>query len=425
MPSRLPGCFCSAGLAAGLGIVVVVIAAAPAGAREEEDAEPDALPVVVEFPDYSPVRAWNGLGRFVELARGAGIAVDVVRASEVRWEPTGTLVFVFPDKAPDGPALREFVAAGGRVLVADDFGFGVEALGPLGILRVSAPRETGGAFRGSASFPIAVPTGRHPALEGVGAVVTNHPAALGVGPEGRCLLSFLAPPPACLLAEVERGYGVALALADPSVFIDMMLEAGGNRRLAEGLLRHLTGNRRARITLVVPEDAWAAARPGGAEAAGARAAIRRWLARLSEVLAAAPPWLWLGAGLALFLWAAAGRVRTPSREDFQPPRLLHAERPEGSTAYPGPGAGEAWTAFASEAVDAMHAATTRRLEDVSARLLAERKAGGGLRRRMRLRLERSRLAGLQRRLREAGDDAAGAPGISRLRKLASEFERSA
>ncbi|MBI5486815.1 MAG: DUF4350 domain-containing protein [Deltaproteobacteria bacterium] len=404
--------------------LAAAFAAAPARAQEEKDAEPDVLPGAAEVPDYAPVRAWNGLGRFVELARGAGIAVDVVKADEVKWEPTGTLVFVFPDRAPDGPALRDFVAAGGRVLVADDFGLGADALGPLGILRVSAPSETGSAFRGNGAFPIAVPVEPHPTLEGVGAVVTNHPAALGLGPGVRCLLAFLAPPPACLLAEVERGYGTALALADPSVLIDLMLEADGNRRLAVGLLRHLTANRRARLTLVVPEDAWAAVRPEGAEAAGTRAAIRRWLAKFSEVLAGAPPWLWLAAGVALFLWAAAGRVRTPSREDFQPPRLLHAERPEGATAYPGPGAGEAWAAFSTEAVDAMHAATTRKLEDVSARLAAERKGGGSLRRRMRLRLARSRLAGLQRRLREAGDDAAGAPGISRLRKLASDFERS-
>ena len=331
------------------------------GARaqeEEKDAEPDVLPLAVELPDYTPARAWNGLGRFVELARRMGITVELVTADGVKYEPSGTLVFAFPDTAPD---------------------------------------RTSSAFRQDPAFPIALPSERHPALDGVGAVVTNHPAALGLGPEGRCLLSFLAPPPACLLAEVERGYGTALALADPSVLIDLMLEADGNRRLASGLLRHLTANRLPRITLIVPREAWEAARPVPPEGAGARAAVRRWLAKASEVLAAAPPWLWFVAGLGLFAWAAAGRVRAPSRDDFQPPRLLHADRPESVTAYPAPAGGDAWSAFSLEAVDAMHAAVTRRREEVSARLEAERRSGGGLRRRMRLRLEGALLSRLQRR----------------------------
>jgi hypothetical protein len=394
-----------------------------AARAETEDAEPDVLPGAEELPDYSPVRAWNGMGRFVELAQSLGLRVELVRADRVALDPTQNLVLVFPDTAPDGVALRAFVDAGGRLLVADDYGFGSSALAPLGMLRVDGPTAPSIAFRGDPALPIAVPTMRHPALEGVGAVVTNHPAALGPGPGAHCLLAFYAPPPACLLAETELGFGTALALADPSVLIDLMLQVDGNRRLAEGLLRYLTTNRRAVLTLALPADAFALAQPPDREGTGLRAAVRRWLARLSEPLAAAPPWFWLIVGLVLLVVAAVSRIRAPSREDYARPRLLHALRPGPSTAYPTPATPELWRAFAQEALDLMHETVARRHDDVSSRLDAARKAGTGLRRVLRLRLERARWASLQRRVRAAGDDLSALPSFDRLRRLAEEFVR--
>ena len=394
-----------------------------AARAETEDAEPDVLPGTEELPDYSPVRAWNGLGRFVELAQSLGLRVEFVRADRVALDPTLNLVLVFPDTAPDGVALRAFVEAGGRLLVADDYGFGSSALAPLGMLRVDGPTAPSIAFRGDSALPIAVPTMRHPVLEGVGAVVTNHPAALGPGPGAHCLLAFYAPPPACLLAETELGFGTALALADPSVLIDLMLQVDGNRRLAEGLLRYLTTNRRAVLTLALPADAFAVAQPPDGEGTGLRAAVRRWLARLSEPLAAAPPWFWLIVGLALLVVAAVSRIRAPSREDYARPRLLHVLRPGPSTAYPTPATPELWRAFAQEALDLMHESVARRHDDVSSRLDAARKMSTGLRRVLRLRLERARWASLQRRIRAAGDDLSALPSLDRLRRLAEEFVR--
>jgi hypothetical protein len=410
-------------VAAGLILLAMLLPAGSARA-EEADAEPDVLPMAEEQPDYAPLRIWNGLGRFVELARGLGIAIDFASADAVTWDPSTTVIFVFPERAPDSVALGEFVAAGGRLLVADDYGMGASALATLGVLRVSAPDMPEVAFRGNPAFPIAAPTMHHPALDGVGAVVTNHPAALGIGSGGRCLLAFFAPPPACLLAEVDVGYGVALALADPSVLIDQMLVVEGNRRLAEGLLRYLTANRRPRILLVLPPDAWATVRPPPVGGEGLRATVRRWLAGLSEPLAAAPPWFWLLAGVALLVWAALGRIRAPASEDFAPPRLLHEERPGPALAYPRPERPELWRPFAQEAVDVMHAAVSRRLDEVSERLGRASRTGEGLRARMRLRLERSRLRSLQRRLRASGDDAADAPAERRLRRLAEDFLRT-
>ena len=391
---------------------------------EETDAEPDVLSLEEEVPDFAPVRAWNGLGRFVELARGLGLAVEFVSLDHLTFDPSLNLILVYPDRAPDGVALRDFVAAGGRLLVADDYGLGASALAPLGMTRVAGPTAPSVAFRGNPDLPVAVPKGPHPALEGVGAVVANHPAAFGAGPGGRCLLAFFAPPPACLLAEVDLGYGVALALADPSVLIDLMLQVEGNRRLAEGLLRYLTVNRRAQITLALPPEAWAVVRPAEPGGTGAAAAVRRWLARVSEPLAAAPPWFWLLVGDTALLLAVSSRIRIPAREDLARPRLLHAERSGPSTTYPSPATPEAWSSFAQDALDLMHGALSRKLAEAEERANAARRGGAGLRRRLRLGFAQLRLSSLQRRLRAAGDEGSGGPSLERMRRLAEDFLRT-
>ena len=391
---------------------------------DEADASPDVLLEAQEAPDYAPVRAWNGLGRFVELARAQGIAVDLVPQDALPLDPATSLILVYPETAPDGSALTAFVEAGGRLLVADDYGLGAGALASLGLLRVAGPTLPGAAFRGDPDFPVAVPLTTHPVLEGVGAVVTNHPAALGVGPGGRCLLAFHAPPPACLLAEASRGYGTALALADPSVLIDLMLEVDADRRLAEGLLRYLTQNRRARIALALPAAAWAAVQPPPAEGTGWQAALRRWITRLSEPLAEAPPWLWALLALAGLLLAAAPWLRPPTREDLAPPRLLHWDRGRPVTAWPPPHVPEAYAAFAGEAVERMHERIVERRSAAERRLREARRDRARFGRLFRLRLERSRLVGLERRLRVAADDAGAAPGVERLRRLAQEFAKA-
>ena len=401
----------------------VLLATAPARS-EEADASPDVLLEGQEAPDYTPLRVWNGLGRFVELARAEGIAVAFVPQDPLPLDPASALILIYPETAPDGAALEAFVDAGGRLLVADDYGLGAGALAPLGLLRVAGPTAPAAAFRGNPDFPVAVPLAPHPALEGVGAVVTNHPAALGAGPGGRCLLAFHAPPPACLLAEASHGYGTALALADPSVLIDLMLEVDGNRRLAEGLLRYLTANRRPRIVVALPAAAWAVVQPPPAEGTGWRAALRRWIARLSEPLASAPAWLWALLALSGLLLAAAPWLRPPTREDLEPPHLLHWDRGRPATAWPPPAVPEAYAAFAREAVERMHERIVERRSAAEQRLREARRGRARFGRRFRLRLERFQLVGLERRLRLAADDAGAAPGVERLRRLAQEFAQA-
>jgi len=408
------------GAAAAFGLALL---AAPALRAGEEDASVRAPTEESDAPDYAPRRAWNGLGRFVELARSLGISVSFVPQEPLPLDPAIALVLVYPETSPDSTALAGYVEAGGRVLVADDYGFGAGALAPLGVLRVAAPAAPRAAFRGDPDFPIAEPRVVHPVLHGVDAVVTNHPAALGAGPGGRCLLAFHAPPPACLLAEASRGYGTALALADPSVLIDLMLDVEGNRRLAEGLLRYLTTNRPPRIALALPAAAWASARPPPIERAGWRSALRRWCTALSEPLAAAPTWLWAVLALAALLVAAAPRMRLPSRDDLGPPRLLHGESARPVTAWPPPSVPEAYAAFAREAVERMHERAVERRNLAERRLREARRAGAPLARRLRLRLERFRRIALERRLRAVADDATTVPRVEQLRRLADEFVR--
>ncbi|NMC68667.1 MAG: hypothetical protein GYA57_01215 [Myxococcales bacterium] len=114
-------------------------------------------------------------------------------------------------------------------------------------------------------------------------------------------------------------------------------------------------------------------------------------------------------------------MRPPTRDDLAPPRLLHWERTRPATAWPPPSVPEAYAAFAREAVERMHERVVERRGAADRRLREARRDGVPLARRLRLRLERFRLAALERRLRIAADDAAAVPGVERLRRLADEF----
>jgi hypothetical protein len=406
-----------------LPFAVLLCWTAPATA-EEPDTGPDAWLVEQrETADYAPLPAWNGLGRFVDTARGLGLGVEFAPASRLPVDPSLNLVVVFPDAAPDDAALRDFVAAGGRILLADDFGLGAGAQAAFGFGRLSPPASPAVAFRGDPHLPAATPVVRHPSTEGIGAVLANHPAVVDPGPFGRCLLAFLAPGRPCLLAEAGRGYGVVLVLSDPSVLIDHMLDVSGNRRLAEGLLRYLTANRRPVVTLVLPAAAYRAAAAHGSPQAGFLAAVRRWSRRLSDPLADAPPWFWGLLGATVVLLLAAAWMRFPSRDDLRPPRLLIADRGARPTAHPTPALPEAWNAFAQAALGEMHDVARRRAAAAAERLLVARRAGAGLRRVLRLRLARARLAALVRRIGALRDDPRGAPSLEALDRLAEDFVR--
>lgn len=179
--------------------------------------------------------AWNGLREFVSLAESEGIVLRP-RSSLVLSDlkPADALIVVFPTEPLPASSLIAFVDAGGRLVVADDFGESSELLSHFGIRREPAPTAAA-RLRGNAELRVARPALSHSLTEGVDALLTNHAVALThatIPPifdfEGRGLV---------VTGVVGRGRLVAIG--DPSLFINNMLELKGNRRFATNLLRSL------------------------------------------------------------------------------------------------------------------------------------------------------------------------------------------
>jgi hypothetical protein len=187
--------------------------------------------------DYRPDSpGWNGLSRFVEQAASQGCAVTPSDALDwQRLSPRDVLFFVYPQSPVDPTALGEFLVAGGRVLLADDFGAAAPAFEVLQLHRAAArlegvPREPGHPELPVARVKLLTALGRSTPR-----VVTNHPAAF----ETTLPATYELSPAQALVVEGRVGRGRFVALADPSVLINNMLELEGNAAFARALIAEL------------------------------------------------------------------------------------------------------------------------------------------------------------------------------------------
>src|SRR5687768_11025629 len=175
--------------------------------------------------------AWNSVSELMQLARDRGITIEVpARLDAGTLSPADALLILSPDEPLPSREITAFLRAGGRVLLADDFGAGDSLLGTFEIGR--GPPSTASALklRGNPALLVARPHGQHRLTREVTALVSNHPAMV--------YHRELSP-----IFELHRGEALVLAgavgegrlvvLSDPSVLIDNMLELRGNRRFAE------------------------------------------------------------------------------------------------------------------------------------------------------------------------------------------------
>ena len=204
-------------------LLVALCLCAPARAAPEEDYRPDSS-------------AWNGLSRFLAEATAAGCAVSPATTLDwARLGPRDVLFFVYPLSPVDPDALGDFLSRGGRALLADDFGAAGPALDALQLHRGAARLE--GVLRepGHPELPVA----RVALLTALGRstprLVTNHPAVF----ETSLPATFALSPAQAIVVEGGVGRGHFIALADPSVLINNMMELEGNAAFARGLLGEL------------------------------------------------------------------------------------------------------------------------------------------------------------------------------------------
>jgi hypothetical protein len=201
--------------------------------------------------DFAPDnREWNGLSELFEIAAEQEIALEPVARLDLGMvQATDTLFIVSPEAELPIADLRAHMHAGGRIVLADDFGRGDSLLESFHIERARPERADSLRLRGNEELLVAEASSGHPLTEGVSALVTNHPQVIrhsDLDP----IFSFGGRDAVVLAGAV--GEGRLVAIADPSVLINNMLELRSNRRFAENLLSYLTSDREGHVFVLPP-----------------------------------------------------------------------------------------------------------------------------------------------------------------------------
>lgn len=231
--------------------------------------------------DYAATsEEWNGLSALVATAQKVDIALQT--AAAVDWSQLDehtVLVLVAPMAGLEGDQLAQlqgFLAAGGRLVVADDFRAGGSWVKPFGIAWQEQPVDTGANLGGNPQLPEvqveATPRdlarlkgwtamlARYTPVEFLGhnlkkPVVLNHPASLRLEPGANAALwgRGLGDGDQGWLAEAEYRGGRVLAIADASWMINQMVtRIYENRQFAANVLRYYCVVDRPCKVLLVP-----------------------------------------------------------------------------------------------------------------------------------------------------------------------------
>ena len=216
-------------------IALVGLLAGSARAQPDDPAAP--LPDL----DYaSDSTAWNGLARLIALARGLGLEVEAT--TQLDWEQldAGDILFVlYPVERLEPSFMAAFVRNGGHVLLADDFGQSGEAFGRLSVLRVEPEGVDAVRYQAERAYaPVARPwTSTHPLADGVDELVTNLPAVFSEVKGADVVFGF--GDGEAVVAAGSLGRGRVIMVSDPSIFINRMMQFGGNLQFAINALRWL------------------------------------------------------------------------------------------------------------------------------------------------------------------------------------------
>jgi uncharacterized protein DUF4350 len=232
---------------------------------------------------------WEGCSRLLGVARAELGRSNVELLGTLDFSkltPSDALLVLHPEVEVRFDPLAAFLSAGGRAAIVDDYGEADTLLKRFHIHRNNAPLRPEQSLHDDPDLAIARPavdtardSARHPTLKGVQEVVTNHPTALVLEPgveltplltipssgQSAALLAVtgvIGDAQACGLtghadksAPVEGRCGRLVAMADPSVFINLMLQHPGNLAFARGLINYLTdddswGARRGKLYVV-------------------------------------------------------------------------------------------------------------------------------------------------------------------------------
>ena len=177
---------------------------------------------------------WNGLSRLADEARLAGCTIEPTESLD--WSALGardSVWLVYPRTAVDGGKLRRYLEAGGRAVLADDYGASDAALAALEIRRLRSDLDGAERYQDNAALPIAKQTLSTELSNGTASLVANHAAFFSAATPAT--YSFV--PGAALVVEGRLGHGYFVAIADPSIFINNMLEIDEDLGFARALIK--------------------------------------------------------------------------------------------------------------------------------------------------------------------------------------------
>ncbi|TVQ98763.1 MAG: hypothetical protein EA398_12975 [Deltaproteobacteria bacterium] len=179
--------------------------------------------------------SWNGLSSLKLLAEErVGVSIEQVAVVDLgTMADSDVVLWLYPRGGVPVEAVSRWARAGGQMVLADDFGASAALLERLGLARVPVPSSGVPVVDDNPALPVLVPLGEHRLTRGVHRVMTNHPTGLR-GPDG-AVLGFGETEVAGLY-DMRLGEGRIRVLSDPSIFINLMLPLGDNRRLVTNLI---------------------------------------------------------------------------------------------------------------------------------------------------------------------------------------------
>lgn len=232
--------------------------------------------------------AWNGLSSFVSEAQSLGL--DVHAPQHWNWSHadirTPIILIALRDEQLSIQPLKRFIAAGGRVFLADDFGTGDRIWRAFGLHKVRTPLATPFTGRKSLDLHTTQPAPYQEAdllLRQAGILFLNLPQWLKKSKRHIRATSLLRSTVYAshrydrhvgsqVLWKISHGRGQLIVFSDPSALINQMIAYGDNHRFVRNVLRYLVLPMRSKKLLLLR---------GNVEWSGICTHTSQWTASLS------------------------------------------------------------------------------------------------------------------------------------------------
>ncbi len=208
--------------------------------------------------------AWNGCSRWMQIAMQEGLTIETPKKWDWRTARVQDPIILLSPQNEDlkTKPLLDFVKAGGRVLLTDDFGAGDNLWEAFGLWGRRTPLAPGKSPLIDVHFTVT-----HPMqdadflLRQASFVFLNVPQWFFINARSAVepLLfarAYRSNQPdkgmeGYILVRARRGNGVMVILTDPSALINQMIVYGDNRRLAKNLVQFLARPLQAKRLIVL------------------------------------------------------------------------------------------------------------------------------------------------------------------------------